>query len=57
MLVRVPLVMLLNLDLPKRGPGFIALDHLDDALPRAAAAVARKEPPYQDGELLTYKVR
>ena len=54
MLVRVPLVMLLNLDLPKRGPGFIALDHLDDALPRAAAAIAREIPLYQDGELLTY---
>ncbi|MDH3315375.1 MAG: HupE/UreJ family protein [Gammaproteobacteria bacterium] len=53
-LVRVPLVMLLNLNLPKRGPGFIALDHLDEALPNAAAATAREIVLYEDGVPLTY---
>lgn len=52
--VRVPLVMLLNLDLPKQGKGFLALEHLDDALDRAAAATARQIVLYQDGERLTY---
>lgn len=52
--VRVPLVMLLNLDLPKQGRGFLALEHLDDALDRAAAATAREIVLYQDGEPLAY---
>ena len=52
-LVRVPLVMLLNLNLPKRGPGFLALDHLDDGLERAAAATAREIILYQDGKPLS----
>lgn len=54
-LVRVPLVMLLNLNLPKRGPGFLALEHLDDGLERAAAATAREIVLYQDGEPLAYR--
>lgn len=54
-LVRIPLVMLLNLDLPKRGPGFLALEHLDDALDRAAAATAREIVLYEDGEPLSYE--
>lgn len=53
--VRVPLVMLLNLNLPKRGPGFLALEHLDDGLERAAAATAREIVLYQDGEPLAYE--
>lgn len=52
--VRVPLVMLLNLDLPKQGRGFLALEHLDDALDKAAAATARQIVLYQDGERLAY---
>lgn len=53
-LVRVPLVMLLNLNLPKRGPGFIALDHADEALQRAAEATARELVLYEDGERLLH---
>lgn len=53
-LVRVPLVMLLNLNLPKRGPGFIALDHMDQALQKAAAATAREIVLYEDGVPLRY---
>lgn len=54
-LVRVPLVMLLNQNLPKRGPGFLALEHLDDGLERATAATAREIVLYQDGEPLAYQ--
>jgi len=53
-LARVPLVMLLNLNLPKRGPGFLALDHMDQALQKAAAATAREIVLYEDGAPLTY---
>jgi hypothetical protein len=52
--VRVPLVMLLNLNLPKEGPGYLALGHLDEALDRAAAATARQIVLYEGGERLTY---
>jgi hypothetical protein len=53
-LLRVPLVMLLNLNLPKRGPGFLALDHMGEALPKAAAATAREIVLYEEGVPLTY---
>jgi hypothetical protein len=53
-LIRVPLVMLLNLNLPKRGPGFIALDHVDEALKRAAAATSREIVLYENGERLAH---
>ncbi len=53
-LARVPLVMLLNLNLPKRGPGFLALDHMDEALKTAAAATAREIVLYENGVPLTY---
>jgi hypothetical protein len=52
--VRIPLVMLLNLNLPKRGPGFIALEHIDEALQKAAAATAREIPLYENGVELRY---
>ncbi len=51
-LVRVPLVMLLNLNLPKRGPGFLALDRIDDALTRAAEATAREIVLFENGRQL-----
>ena len=38
--VRLPLSMLLNIGLPKRGPGYIDLAESDAALARAAAAAA-----------------
>lgn len=54
LLVRVPLVMLLNINLPKRGPGFIAIDHAAEALARAAEATARELIVYENGEALTH---
>lgn len=54
LLVRVPLVMLLNINLPKLGPGFIAIDHAAEALERAADATARELVLYEGGEPLTY---
>lgn len=53
-LARIPLVMLLNLGLPKRGSGFLALDRMDEALEKAAAATAREIVLYENGERLSY---
>jgi hypothetical protein len=39
MLVRLPLSLLLNIDLPKKGPGYIDLAQADEAVQRAAQAV------------------
>lgn len=39
MLVRLPLSLLLNIDLPKKGPGYIDLAQADEAMQRAAQAV------------------
>jgi hypothetical protein len=52
-LVRVPLTLLLNIDLPKRGPGYIDLAHADQAMMRAARATARELVLYEDGARLT----
>lgn len=38
--VRVPLILLSQLDLPKRGPGYLDLAQIDPSLDRAAAQVA-----------------
>ena len=51
-LVRVPLSMLLNIGLPKRGPGYLDLARLDDGLSRAAAASARELVLYENGAQL-----
>jgi hypothetical protein len=51
--VRVPLALLQGIGLPKRGPGFLRLDELDDGLTRAAQAVARELTLYRDGVRLT----
>jgi hypothetical protein len=53
LLVRVPLTLLLNLNLPKRGPGFIDLHRADDQLRTAAAATAKDFEIREDGALLT----
>ena len=42
MLVRVPLVLLSSFSLPKRGPGYLDLARIDDALNVAAAATGRQ---------------
>jgi HupE / UreJ protein len=39
--LRLPLELMLNVDLPKRGNGYLDLARVDDAMPRALQAVAR----------------
>ena len=53
MLVRVPLALLLNVDLPKRGPGYLELSQMDEALARAVAATAKDIEFLEDGRRLT----
>ena len=53
LVVRVPLTLLLNLNLPKRGPGYLELAAVDERIPSAAAAVARDLVVYEDGAPLT----
>lgn len=52
-LVRVPLAMLLSMNLPKRGPGYIDLAQVDERLQAAAAATAKEIVLYEDGVRLT----
>ena len=52
-LVRVPLALLLNVDLPKRGPGYLELSQMDEALVRALAATAKDIEFLEDGRQLT----
>jgi hypothetical protein len=53
LLVRIPLVLLLNVDLPKRGAGFLDLARVDDALGPALAAVDQAFHLYENGARLT----
>lgn len=53
-LVRVPLVMLASINLPKRGPGYLALDQVDERLDRAVTATARQVRIYEDGRPLQH---
>src|SRR6202030_2326515 len=41
LLVRLPLALLANFSLPKRGPGYLDLEHVDAKLKQAAAAAGR----------------
>jgi len=50
--VRVPLIMLSSINLPKRGAGYLALDRMDERLDRAVAATARQVRIYEEGRLL-----
>ncbi len=52
-LVRVPLAMLLSMNLPKRGPGFLDLAQIDERLQASAAATAREIELYENGVRLT----
>src|SRR5262245_26421720 len=52
-LVRVPLVMLLGMKLPKRGPGYLDLPQIDEKLLASAAATAKEIQLYENGERLT----
>jgi hypothetical protein len=47
--VRVPLELLLNLNLPKRGPGYLELPAAEQALPRAVEATRRELAFFEDG--------
>lgn len=51
-LVRVPLDLLLNINLPKRGSGYLELSQVERAFPRAIAALARDLEFSEDGEPL-----
>ena len=52
-LVRVPLDLLLNLDLPKRGgPGFIDLAHVESKFPVAITATTKGLEFFEDGKAL-----
>ncbi len=50
--VRLPLALLLNVNLPKQGPGYLALAHIDDGLARAVQAVDRDIAWFEDGKRL-----
>jgi hypothetical protein len=52
-LVRVPLAMLLSMNLPKRGPGYLGLAAIDEKLQASAAATAREIELYENGVRLT----
>lgn len=51
-LLRVPLVLLLNMDLPKRGPGFLDLAQIDPALERSGMALAEEIAFFENGRRL-----
>jgi len=52
-LVRVPLAMLLSMNLPKRGVGYLDLALIDERLQASAAATAKQLVLYENGERLT----
>ena len=52
-LVRVPLALLEGLALPKRGPGYLDLTRIDEALERSWLAVGREFVLYENGARLT----
>ena len=52
-LLRVPTVMLLNMNLPKRGPGYLDLAQIDEQMLQSAAAMTAKEIElFENGLLL-----
>ena len=55
LLVRLPLALLLNLDLPKQGPGYLDLAHMDEALEEAALVVAQEIALFEDDRRLDYQ--
>ena len=52
LLIRLPLTLLVDMDLPKRGPGFLDLKTIDDELESAADATARQVLLYQGNRVL-----
>jgi HupE / UreJ protein len=57
LLVRVPLVLLSNLSLPKRGPGYLDLANIDAKLKQAAAATGHLIDLRADGTTLAPTTR
>lgn len=53
-LVRVPLDLLLNVNLPKGGNGYLDLSQVDQAVPRAIAALAKDLEFLEEGKPLAY---
>ena len=53
--VRVPLIMLASMNLPKRGPGYLALDRIDEALELSIQAIAREIALYEEGVQLRHQ--
>jgi hypothetical protein len=51
-LLRIPLDLLLNVDLPKQGPGYLVLSEIEPALTRAIAATDKDLAFFEDGERL-----
>jgi hypothetical protein len=51
-LVRVPLELLLNLNLPKRGVGYLDLPAVEETIPKAIAATAKEMLFFEDGRRL-----
>ncbi len=54
-LIRLPLSLLLNVDLPKQGPGYLALAQIDEGLQRAVIAADRDIAWYEDGRRLVLR--
>jgi hypothetical protein len=52
LVARIPLTLLLNQNLPKRGPGFLDLAHLDGPVAKAAEIAARDLTLFEDGQPL-----
>lgn len=52
-LMRIPLALLLNIDLPKQGPGYLDLTRIDEGLARAIAATDKAVEWFEDGRRLT----
>lgn len=53
-LLRVPLIMLASVNLPKRGQGYLALDRMEPVADRAVNAIARQVRFEEDGRLLRH---
>ena len=51
-LVRVPLELPLNLNIPKRGDGYLDLAGVEDSIPKAIAATAKEMLFFEDGRRL-----
>ena len=52
MVVRLPLILLANVDLPKRGPGYLALRHMEPALQAAVQATGAQIALYEGEDRL-----